>query len=69
VVEAAQNYEEEQLRWHRRLAAAFRPYGDNTTPVADVVRQAAADFGINATDRGFDELASLVVVAAKATAR
>jgi hypothetical protein len=57
-LEAAQRYEEKQLRWHRRLSAALRPYGDRTTSVGDAVRQAAADLRIDATDRGFDELAS-----------
>ena len=66
--EAVQRYEEKQLQRHGRLIAALRPYGDRTTSVGDAVRRAAADLGVDATARGFDELANLVVAAAEARA-
>jgi alkanesulfonate monooxygenase SsuD/methylene tetrahydromethanopterin reductase-like flavin-dependent oxidoreductase (luciferase family) len=61
-------YGERQARRHGRLIAALRPYGDNTTPVADAVRRAAADFGIDPAGLSFDRLAELVMVAAEAKA-
>ena len=68
VLEAAQRYERKQARWHGRLIAALRPYGDRTTSVGDAVRRAAADFGIDPAGLGFDQLAELVMVAAEAKA-
>ena len=68
VLEAARRYEEKQAQRHERLIRALRPYGDRSTSVGDAVRRAASDLGIDATDRGFDELARLVVAAAEARA-
>ena len=66
LLEAAQRYAEKQAQRHGRLLAALRPHGNRTTSVGGAVRRASAELGIDAADRGFDELASLVVVAAEA---
>ncbi|TMC09175.1 MAG: hypothetical protein E6J41_11200 [Chloroflexi bacterium] len=66
VMEAAQRYDEKQLRWHRRLVGALGPYGDDAPSVGEAVRRAAVDLGVEQGGRSFEEFADLVVAAAEA---
>jgi hypothetical protein len=66
VMEGAQRYNETQLRWHRRLILALRPYGDRGTSVGEAVRRAAQDLGIEQGGRSFEEFAGLVGAAVEA---
>jgi len=66
VLEAAQQYQDQQMRWHRRLSHALQPYGDRNTSVGEAVRRAARDLGIEQGERSFEEFAELVVADAEA---
>jgi hypothetical protein len=68
VLEAAYRYSGRQVRWHDRLLRAIAPYGDDSTSVAEALRRAAADLGVEAKGHTADELAELVMAAAETKA-
>jgi hypothetical protein len=65
-LEAAERYAARKAVWHGRVIRALRPCGDGSTCVGDAVRWAAADLGVEAAGRSFEEIAGLVTVAVEA---
>jgi hypothetical protein len=49
-----------QAARHGRLIRALRPHGDDSTSVGEAVRRAAAELGLEADGRGFEDLAGLM---------